>query len=129
MKKYAGFTIIELVIFIVITSILGTVIVLAIVNALLKMSSVSQQNVATQTARQCMEYYLGQRRLNGYSTLNGANCTAPLTLPAICSVPTGYTLVVNCVNTTISGDSNYNTITATVTGSGSAILTYLIGKY
>lgn len=129
MKQHAGFTLIELVIFIVITGILTSSIFVAANNALINMSKALYSDVASQTARQCMEYYIGQRRLNGYSALNGASCTSPLTLPSICSAPSGYTVVANCVNNPISGDSNYNKITVIVSGTSDATLTYLIGKY
>jgi type II secretory pathway pseudopilin PulG len=129
MIKQRGFTLIELIIFIVVTAVLGLTVFMAANNALLNLSKTLYQTVASETARQCMEYYIGQRRLNGYNTLDGANCTSPLTLPSLCSAPSGYTLVANCINTSISGDNNYNTITVSVTGQGGANLTYLIGRY
>lgn len=129
MNKQHGFTLIELIIFIIVTTILGTTVFIAANNALINLSKTLYQAVASETAKQCMEYYIGQRRLNGYSTLDGANCTSPLTTPSICTPPSGYALVANCVNTNISGDSNYNTITVSVTGPGNANLTYLIGNY
>jgi Tfp pilus assembly protein PilE len=127
--RHHGFTLIELVIFILITGILGSTIFIAANNALINMSKSLYADVASQTARQCMEYYIGQRRLNGYDTLDGANCTSPLTLPGICAAPTDYTVSATCVNNPIGGDSNYNLITVTVSGKSDAYLTYLIGKY
>lgn len=129
MMKQAGFTLIELVLFIIITSILASAILLAYVDALGKSPIILQNTIATETARQCAEWYLGYRRLNGYTGISGANCTNPLTLPGICTVPSGYTLTGTCVATTVRGDANYETITFTVGGAGSAVLTLLLASY
>ena len=64
-----GFTLIELVLFIIITSLVGSTILLAMITALEKIPSTYQQGVALQTARQCMEWFIGQRRIKRYTTL------------------------------------------------------------
>ena len=61
---------------------------------------------------------------NGYSSIL---CNS--TVPSFCTTPTGYTLTSSCSTTTISGDSNYETITILVNGLGDATLSLLIAKY
>jgi len=124
MKKQKGFTLIELVMFIVITSILASAILLSFVTAMSKTPTILQNTIAMQTAKQCMEWVIGQRRINGYNSI-----TCNSTVPTFCTVPTGYTLTSSCHSTTIGGDNNYETITVTVSGLGNAVLNLLIANY
>ncbi len=119
-----GFTLIELVTFIVIISILASAILLSFMTAMNKTPLVLQNTIASQTAKQCAEWFLGQRRLNGYTSF-----TCNSTVPAFCIAPAGYTLTSSCSTTTISGDSNYEMIAITVSGPGSAGLNLLLAKY
>jgi prepilin-type N-terminal cleavage/methylation domain-containing protein len=119
-----GFTLIELVMFIVITSILAGAVLLGFVNTMNNTPAVLQNTIASQTAKQCMEWFVGQRRVNGYSSIA---CNS--TVPAYCTAPTGYTIATSCSTTTINSDSTYETITVTVSGAGNAALNFLIGKY
>ena len=124
MKKYSGFSLIELVIFIIITGILAKGILLSM-SAVSSNSPTSLQNIiATQAAQQCIEWFIGQENLNGYSSI-----TCNSTTPAFCTAPSGYTVSSSCSTTTISGDSNYETITVTVTGAGNATLTYVMASH
>lgn len=123
--KAAGFTLIEVLVFIVVSSLLMTTILLSATTALNSIPAVQNQFVAIQTARQCMEWFLEQRRLNGYTAL-----TCPSTPSAsACSAPSGFTVnnTVSC--TTWNTDSNYKTITVTVSGLGNASLSAQIGDY
>lgn len=129
MNKYNGFTLIELVMFIIITSLLASAIMLTYVSAISNVPTLVQNMTATLTARQCADWYLGQRRLNGYTNLSGSNCTNPLTLPGVCTVPSGYTLTASCSQTTIRGDTNYQTLTFSVSGPAGALLTLLMSNY
>lgn len=129
MKKHNGFTLIELVMFILITSILASSILLSYVGALGNSPTLLQNTIASQTVKQCAEWYLAQRRLNGYSNVSGAHCTNPLTINGFCTKPAGYTLTGTCAPTTVRGDTNYETITLSVGGNGSASLSFLLGKY
>jgi prepilin-type N-terminal cleavage/methylation domain-containing protein len=122
--KLKGFTLIELIVFIVIISILASAILLSFVTVMSKTPITLQSIIANQTAKQCAEWFIGQRRMNGYSSI-----TCNSTVPAFCTVPSGYTLTANCSTTPISGDTNYETITITVSGAGSAVLTFLIANY
>lgn len=125
MKKHNGFTLIELVIFIVVTGILASTILLSLSTGLTKAPNALKSTIATQTANQCMEWFIGQRKLIGYSAI-----TCPsTTVPSFCTSPSGYTLAVNIVCTTINSDASYQTITVTVSGNGDAQLTTLIANY
>ncbi len=124
MKKQQGFTLIELVMFIVITSILASAIFLSFVTAMNKTPPILQNTIASQTALQCAEWFLGQRRLNGYTSFT---CNA--VVPAFCTAPSGYTVSTSCSTTTIAGDSNYETISITVSGTGDAGLNLLLANY
>jgi prepilin-type N-terminal cleavage/methylation domain-containing protein len=126
-KQHAqdGFTLIELVVFIVITSLLASAILLSLVSSLQKTSTLHQQVVASQLAKQCMEWFIGQRRANGFTTL-----TCPSTpSPTMCTTLSGYTINNSITCTTLNGDSNFKTITVTVSGAGDATLTSLIASY
>lgn len=125
MKKINGFTLIELIIFIIITSLLATTILLSLNTVGQKSSSVSEQTIATATATQCMEWLLGQRRQLNYSTLT---CPSSV-VPSFCTTPSGYTLAVSITCTTLNTDTEYKTLTVTVSGKGSVTLTSLIGDY
>ncbi len=111
--------------FIIITGLLATTLMLGLSVGTQKTPIAHQQMVATATARKCMEWFIGQRRINGYSTLPCPNTT----VPGFCTTPTGYSITTNVACTTLSGDANYKTITVTVSGLGDASLTTLIANY
>lgn len=120
-----GFTLIEVLVFIVVSSLLMTTIMLGAMTALRSAPSVHQQWVALQTARQCMEWYLEQRRLRGYTIL-----TCPSTPSAsACSAPAGYSVSTNIACTTWNSDSAYKTITVSVSGLAAVSLTAQVGDY
>jgi Tfp pilus assembly protein PilE len=124
-----GFSIIELIIFIVIMGIVG-ISVLASFNAVLKGTSVPrQQTVAWQVASRCIEWYLEQRYVNSFTT---AALTCPsTTVPTFCTVPSGYSISTSVSCTQLYGETgaNYKTITVSVTGLGSASLSLLVALY
>jgi type II secretory pathway pseudopilin PulG len=126
MKKFNGFSLIEVIIFIVITSILSIVIIMPVVITLQKSPLNRQQMIALQTAQQCMEWYLGQRRMNGFS---GITCSASPSTPTMCTLPSGYSFSNSITCTTINSDTNYKLITVSVTGIGDATLKSLIADY
>jgi type II secretory pathway pseudopilin PulG len=125
MKKQHGFSFIELIIFIVVSGILATTILLSLTTVLLKAPILHQQMIANELAEQCMEWFIGQRKLLGFSQLT---CPSNPT-PTICSAPSGYTITNTVSCTTINGDSNYKTIVVNVSGAGDAVLTSLIADY
>jgi type II secretory pathway pseudopilin PulG len=125
MKSTAGFTLIEVLVLIVVTSILATTILLGLITAGKNIPAVANNSIADQAAKGCIEWFLGQRRLLGYSAV-----TCPSTsVPSFCNSPAGYTLSVNVTCTTINTDTHYQTITVSVSGSGNASLSTLIASY
>jgi prepilin-type N-terminal cleavage/methylation domain-containing protein len=125
MNTCKGFTLVELIIFIVISGILGSTILLGLNQVSRKSPTVEQQVIATATAVQCMEWFLGQRRSNRFSSLPCPSSS----VPAFCSTPTGYTLSASISCTTLNSDTQYKTITVTVSGLADATVTSLIGDY
>jgi len=132
MRKSQGFTLIELIVFIVVLSI-GSITLLMALTTVLNGSSVSHnQATATQTAAQCIEWYLAKRVTSASGYTNITTGTFPGgSFPSSCTAPTGFSISTSVVNTTIGGDANYKTITSTVTAGGvrAAELSLLIGSY
>lgn len=123
-KKHNGFTMIEVILFIVVSALLMSTILLGADTALRSMPTVHQQWVAMQAARRCMEWFVDQRRLNGYASL-----TCPSTPSAGICTTSGFSVATNIACTTWNSDANYKTITVTVSGPADASLTTQIGDY
>jgi type II secretory pathway pseudopilin PulG len=124
-RTQSGFTLIEVLVFIIVTSMVMSTLLLGANTALRQSPTIHQQWVALQTSKECMEWFLNQRRLNGYTAL-----TCPSTpSAATCTAPAGFT-VTNAIScTTWNSDSNFKTITVSVTGAASASLSTQIGNY
>ncbi len=128
MRRQKGFTLIEVLILIIVAGITGSAIVLALSTALRSTPQFLQHGIAGQTARNCIEWFIGQRRLilgDGYTSITCPSST----VPAFCTAPSGFTLAVNVACTTINSDANYKTITVTVSGSGAATYSTMIADY
>jgi type II secretory pathway pseudopilin PulG len=135
MKKEKGFNLIELVVFIVVMAIIGRLILLAFVNVLQRSPLLQRKITANHIAVQCMEWFVGQRYMSGFSNLTcpspGVNNTS---VPTFCSdnLPSGYTLhtTLQC-NTTIPGftGDNYANVTVQVGGFGNVTLSSVIANY
>lgn len=122
----SGFTLVELVIFTMILGIIAGSILLAFNTTLRYTPTTLKQITATQTAAKCMEWYLGQRYLNGFSSV--ATCPST-TVPAFCTAPTGYTLSTTVSCSSIGSDTNYRQVTVTVGGQANASLSLLLANY
>jgi len=113
-KLSPGFTLIELIIFIVIVGIAATAILLSFQTVLSKSPDTNKQTIATELAEGRMDLIIGQYYIYGLSSFsdicNGSS-------PAVCMTISGYT-----VSSSITG-TGPKTITVTVSGSGSAVLT------
>lgn len=119
-KNMTGFSLIELVIFIVIIGLAVAGIFLAFSTALQKTSLVNPQTTANELASARMEMILGQRRMNGFSSLSDP-CVSGT--PDVCTVPagiSGYTITSTISTVTVGSDSNYKLIDVLVTGSQNA---------
>ncbi|MCX7121086.1 MAG: type II secretion system protein [Gammaproteobacteria bacterium] len=110
----AGFSLIELVVFIVVIGLAVSGIFLAFSTALQKAPLVNTQTLANQLAIARMDMIIGQRRMVGFSSFTDI-CPGP----AVCTVPaaiTGYTITSTITPVTIGSDTNYKLIDVTVTG-------------
>lgn len=125
MNKMHGFTLIEVVIFIVATAILAAAVLLAGRTSILSAPVTSNQVGANFLAQQCMEWLLGRRVLNGYNTMS---CPSTPT-GAMCTAPSGFTITPSVTCTTLGSDTNFKTLTVVVSGNGSATLRTLIANY
>jgi len=127
MKKKLGFTLIELVIFVVVMGIIASMISIFYGTLFRGSANINQQIDASQTATQCMEWYLGQRFISGFNSSSLSNGTS---IPGFCTVPTGYNIATTVSSITLYADPiNYKIITVTVTGQGNAKLSTIIANY
>ena len=123
--KQRGFTLIEALVFIVVSGLLLSVLLLGSVTALRKAPNVHQQWLAMQLARQCMEWFIEQRRLNGYTTFS---CPSTPSASA-CAAPSGFSVNTSVSCTTWNSDTHYKTITITVSGLANTSLSAQVGDY
>jgi len=124
MKSENGFTLIELIIFIIITSLLATTIFIGFRTAFLKQPSVDNNLKALQVAQKCMEWFIGQRHMKLFSSITCPSTTTP----SYCTTA-GFTISTNITCLTINSDTDYKGITITVSGTGNASLTTFIADY
>lgn len=124
LHRQKGFSLVELVVFIVVIGVAISSVFLAFQTALTQTPYGNSQTVATLLAQGRMDFILGQRRLIGFANFSDL-CTS-VSPPAICTLPaaiTGYTITSSITTTTIGSDSNYKIITVTVTGPHSSAAT------
>ncbi|HEV2614609.1 MAG TPA: prepilin-type N-terminal cleavage/methylation domain-containing protein [Gammaproteobacteria bacterium] len=112
-KLSSGFTLIELIVFIVIVGIAATTALLSFQTVLSKSPNANHQTTALELAEGRMDIIMGQYYQNGFAGFADI-CPGA----AVCMTLTGYT-----VTSSITGSAPTKTITVTVTGLGSAILT------
>jgi len=132
-KTAAGYSLIELVMFIVILGILGAALFSAFGIALQGSGDSYPNSDAARLAQERMELILAQRRALGFAGFTAASfdpCTAtPPSTQAVCAaIPAGYT-VSAAFTGNWGGDANYKTIAVIVTGTGQAALAALVGNY
>lgn len=118
-----GFTLVELVIFIVIVAIMGVALMSAFSTTTRNTPAAGQVTQATQLAQARMELVLAQRHAVGFATF-----ADPCPGPVACTPPAGYTVTV-AIAGNWNGDTNYRVITVTVTGTGSATATSIVANY
>jgi prepilin-type N-terminal cleavage/methylation domain-containing protein len=127
MNKPQGYSLIELLIFIVVIGIIATSIIFPLYTVIQGTPSLQRQNIANAAATKCAEYFLGERYLHGFhsTSLNCPNTTTP----SYCTVPNGYIVKVNLRCTTINGDPDYKTVDINVEGKGNAHISLLLADY
>lgn len=124
MKKIQGFSLIELIIFIVVIGLVMSGIFISFTQVLSKITFAENNNIATQLARERMEIILGQRFTSGFATFTDP-CSGG-TPSSICGNPTGFTV---SSSITTNANINYKTITVNVTGRGYATLIMQVANY
>jgi len=122
-SQRSGFTLIELIVFIVVIGIVSAAIFVPLQVTAVKTPEATRQMIATELAQQRMELILGRRYLQGYSVsvLDPCALGSP---PTACTPPSGYNVNVNIVNISLG-----KSITVTVSGLGNATLVANIGNY
>ena len=121
-----GFTLIELIIFIVIASIMGVALMAVFSTTTRRAPDAGQLTQATQLAQERMELVMAQRRAAGFAAFVDP-CTFG-TPPAACTPPAGYNVTVAIVPNW-SANANYKQVTVTVTGTSSATATSIVANY
>jgi Tfp pilus assembly protein PilW len=125
--KMRGFSLIELIVFILIISIVTAALMVSFETVLKNSPAGNRQTIAISLAEERMDLILGQKRLQGFS-----NFIDPCTLaspPAICTLPAGYSIAMPTIaSVTLNGDSNYKVITVAVSGPGNTTLIALVGS-
>lgn len=121
-----GFTLVELIIFIVIVSIMGVALMSAFSTTTRGTPDAGQLTQATQLAQERMELVMAQRRAVAFAAFADP-CTFG-TPPAACTPPAGYNVAVTIV-TGWNSSNDYKVITVTVTGTSSATATSIVANY
>jgi type II secretory pathway pseudopilin PulG len=132
-KPESGFSLIELVVFIVVLSILGASLFASFSSALQLGAAGPTLNNARQLAQERMELILGQRHRLGFAGFTAASfdpCTSsPPSLQEACTaIPAGYAVSTSLTDNWGS-DTNYKVIDVAVIGTGSTSLTALVANY
>lgn len=131
-SRQQGVSIIELIAFIVIIGIIGTVILIPLGTMLRDSEDNDQLNVAMMLANATMEWRWGQREHQQWSDFPNGTSTCTQEICTFIPIPDGYS-VITTIATGWSSSTNYKQITVTVTGNklgqGSATLKSLFAKY
>ncbi len=128
-----GFTLIELIVFIVVASVLATTLYSAFLNALKGAPQAATFSKASNLAQERMELILAQRRQTTFGNFTAANfdpCTSvpASTQPPCTSIPTEFTVSASLLPSW-NGDTNFKIVTVTVNGSGVFDLQILVANY
>lgn len=118
-------TLVELIVFIVIIGIAGTLLI-PLTDAMRSNGDNSNQILAMQLARARMELILASNHLDGFSSFSDP-CLAA-SPPSSCTLPTGFSIATPTIATGWNGSNEYKQITVTVSGKGHLSLTSLVGN-
>ncbi|MDR3492174.1 MAG: type II secretion system protein [Gammaproteobacteria bacterium] len=133
MNKLHGFTLVELLMFIVITSILASTILLTSQIALQEIPSTHSNLLGRNIAMACIEGFVAERRTLGFSDakLAAAAPVAVVNMPVTCTTgtPAGFTVSANITAATLNADTNFKTIQVVVSGLSSASISTIIADY
>jgi len=132
-RSMVGLSLIELIVFIIIISLLATGMVVGFNRSLTGTATISQLGEAQRLAEERMELILPQRQQLGFAGFNAATfdpCTsAPASTQAVCTTwPPGFNVTANLQNNWL-GDTNYQVITVSVSGPVNTQLQALAADY
>lgn len=119
-----GFSLIEVIVFIVVLGVLVAGLVVAFGSQLQNSPVAGRLDSAAELAQQRMELILAQRRATGF-----AGFTDPCPGPAICTPPTGYTVTSSIVAGYGGDPTNYKVVTVSVSGTSAITATALVANY
>jgi len=123
MGRGQGFTLLEMVVFIVIVGIAAVALFQTFRQTLPRSPTPTQLVQATQLAQERMELILGRRGVVSYAALNDP-CVGG-TPPAICTSTFGYTVAVNGISSVVAWNGNptgdFKLVTVTVSLGGTQL--------
>lgn len=124
----AGFSLIEVIVFIVVLGVLLAGLVAAFSSPLRASPQAGELDLVAELAQQRMELILAQRRASGFATL--ADPCVPGPGPAVCVPPAGYAVASSVATGWGADPINYKVVTVTVTGpTTTASSAALVGNY
>lgn len=125
----AGFTLIEIIIFIVVAGVLAVGLAAVFSTAMRGAAEPGQLTQATQVAQERMELILAQKRRLGFAAFVApAFDPCNVTPGPACTPPAGYAVASSLV-ASWGGDTNYKVVTVTVTGPSSTTVTAVVANY
>lgn len=119
-----GFSLIEVIVFIVVLGVLVAGLAVAFSSSLKNAPVAGSLDLAAELAQQRMELILAQRRAAGYAAF-----ADPCPGPAICTPPTGYSVTSSIVAGYGTDPTNYKVITVNVSGTSAITATALVANY
>ncbi len=122
-----GFTLVEIVIFIVVAGVLVAGLIVAMGSSLRGSSQAGQTDMAAEIAQTRLELILAQKRAVGFAAF--ADPCSPGPGPAACTAPTGYAVTSTIVAGWGGDPTNYKLVTVSVTGAFAASVTALVSNY
>ena len=129
----SGFALIEIIIFIVVSSVLVVGLFAAFANNLRNTPQAGQIDRAADIAQQRMELILAQRRVVGFAPFvppaPSPDPCVPGPGPAACTPPAGFNVSSSIVAGWNGDLTNYAVVTVSVTGQFSATATALVANY
>jgi len=131
--KQGGFSLIELVIFIIVISILSVGLFTSFSQALIGSADPDRYSRTAQLAQERMELVLAQRQAQGFAGFTSATAdpcaSVPVSAHVSCTVPAGYT-VTTILNTNWGGDAAYTEVVVDVSINGeTSTLNSLVSDY
>ena len=127
-RASAGFSLIELIVFIVVIGIALAGVMTAFNTALQNTSSVNPETTAIQLASARMEIIFSQSRSQGFASFIDICASSP---PAVCpTAPSGYAVTASINAYTVGSDTNYKLIDVIASGPQNAYanMKMIVGK-